>query len=145
LRLTYQWIGLTSLKHKVAKVHIANVKFLQSNGISIQLEDNSIDLIILVIIFHEIGDYATVLKEFFRVLKLNGRLGIIEAIKKSIIPGAPIQNTQTIEAEVSEANFKLQQLMPYKNYGIFFSSKNNQQQSSPKINNSKNIEGGCPE
>jgi len=107
----------------VAKAHFANVEFLQSNGTNIQLESSSVDLILLVTVFHEIGDNPTVLKELSRVLKPSGRLVIVEVIKKGIIPGAPIQNPQTIEAEVSASNFKPQQIMPYKNYGVFFFSK----------------------
>ena len=115
---------LKKVQLKVAKAHITNVEFLQSNGTNIQLEDGSVDMILLVTVFHEIGNTATVLKEFAKVLKPNGRLIIMEVIKKGIVPGAPIQNPKTIETEVTATNFKVQQILPYKNYGIFFFSKN---------------------
>jgi hypothetical protein len=77
-----------------------------------------------VTVFHEIGDSATVLGEFGRILRASGKLVIVEVIKKGIFPGAPVQNPQTIQTEAEADNFKLQQMQPYKNYGVFFFTKN---------------------
>jgi len=61
-----------------------------------------------------------VLKEFSRILKPQGKLIIVEIIKKGIFPSAPVQNPKTLKAEIEAGNFKLEQLQPYKSYGVFF-------------------------
>ena len=111
-------------QRKASKAHVTNVEFLHSNGTYIQLEDGSVDLILLVTVFHEIGDNTSVLKEFSRILKSSGRLVIVEIIKKGIIPGAPVQKPQNVQAEVTAVNFNLQKMEPYRNYGAFFFTKN---------------------
>jgi ubiquinone/menaquinone biosynthesis C-methylase UbiE len=77
-----------------------------------------------VTVYHEVGDSQTVLKEFRRILKPVGKLVIVEVVKKSIFPGAPVQNPEALKAEVEAGNFELQQMQPYKNYGVFFFTKN---------------------
>ena len=114
---------LEKAKRKTAKAHVANVEFLQSNGTKIQLDDTSVDVALLVTVFHEIGDDAAVLGEFSRILKSTGKLAIVEVIKKGTVPGAPIQNPQAIKSEAEASNFKLQQMQPYRNYGVFFFTK----------------------
>jgi ubiquinone/menaquinone biosynthesis C-methylase UbiE len=115
---------LEKAKRKTSKAHAENVDFLQSNGTKIKLDDTSVDLILLVTVFHEIGEEATVLGEFSRILKPSGKLVIVEVIKKGTVPGAPMQNPQAIKSDLEAANFKLQQMQPYKNYGVFFFTKN---------------------
>ena len=60
---------LKKAQNKAKKAHQENIKFLQSDGKTIQLDDGTVDLILLVTVFHEVGDSGTVLKEFSRVLK----------------------------------------------------------------------------
>jgi len=115
---------LKKAQNKVAKAGIKNVEFLQSNGTSIQLADSSVDLALLVTVFHEVGETKVVLGEFHRILKPNGRLVIVEVVKKGILPGAPVQNPQVLTQEVEAESFKLQQMLPYKNYGVFFFNRN---------------------
>ena len=114
---------LQRAQRKAAKANAQNIKFLQSDGTKIQVEDGSVDLILLVTVFHEISDKAAVLGEFHRILKPEGRLAIVEVTKKSTIPGAPIQNPQAIQAHVEAANLQLQQTQPYKNYSILTFNK----------------------
>lgn len=67
---------------KQARQHAKNagvrVELIQSDGMSIGLEDESVDLVILVHVFHEIEDKDRVLREFSRLLKSSGRLIIVE-------------------------------------------------------------------
>jgi ubiquinone/menaquinone biosynthesis C-methylase UbiE len=114
---------LKKAQHKIAKAHITNVEFLQNNGTTIQLPDAAADLILLIIAFHEISDTAATLKEFSRILKPNGKLAIVEVIKKGIFAFGPIQNPQTLQAKVEAGAFKFEQMQPYKSYGIFFFTK----------------------
>jgi ubiquinone/menaquinone biosynthesis C-methylase UbiE len=96
---------------------------LQSDGKTIQLNDNQVDLILLVTVFHEVSDSETVLKEFGRILKPTGKLAIVEVIKKGLFAFAPKQNPENLKAEVEAVNFKLQEMKPYKAYGVFLFTK----------------------
>jgi len=114
---------LKKAQNKAAKAGVKNIQFLQSNGTNIQLEDGSVDLILLVTVYHEVGENEAVLKEFSRILKPDGKLVVVEVIKKGIFPGAPVQNPEALTAEIEAGNFKLDRMLPYKMYGIFFFSK----------------------
>ncbi len=114
---------LLKVKNKVTKAKVANVQFLQSDGKNLQLEDNSVDLILLVTVYHEVGDNEAVLKEFHRILKPTGKLAIVEVIKKGALPSAPVQIPEVLKAEIETEDFELQQMRPYKSYGIFLFSK----------------------
>src|SRR5208283_4972715 len=108
---------------KVEKAGVKNVQFLQSNGANIHLEDSSVDMVLLVTVYHEVGESEAALKEFNRILKPEGKLIIVEVIKKGIFPGAPVQNPEALKAEIEAGNFKLEQMQSYRRYGIFFSTK----------------------
>ena len=114
---------LKKAQNKAAKAGVKNIQFLQSNGTSIQLENGSVDLILLVTVYHEVGENEAVLKEFSRILKPYGKLVVVEVIKKGILPGAPVQNPEALKAEFEAGNFAVEQMLPYKSYGIFFSTK----------------------
>jgi ubiquinone/menaquinone biosynthesis C-methylase UbiE len=114
---------LKKAQNKAAKVGVKNIQFLQSNGANIQLEDSSVDMILLVTVYHEVGESEAVLKGFGRILKPEGKLIIVEVTKKGIFPGAPVQNPEALKAEIEAGIFKLKQMQPYKSYGVFFFTK----------------------
>jgi ubiquinone/menaquinone biosynthesis C-methylase UbiE len=114
---------LKKAQNKADKAGVKNIQFLQSNGTNIQLKDSSVDIILLVTVYHEVGESEAVLKEFSRILKPEGKLIIVEVIKKGIFPGAPVQNPEALKAEIEASNFKLKQMQPYKRYGVFFFTK----------------------
>jgi len=114
---------LQKAQKKAAKSQVKNIQFLQSDGINLQLGDGSVDFILLVTVFHEVGDVESVLKEFWRVTKPGGRLAIVEVVKKATLAFAPIQNPEAIKSEVEAANFKLQETKQWKAYGIFLFTK----------------------
>ena len=114
---------LKKAQNKASKNHMKNIQFLQSDGKNLQIGGGTVDLIFLVTVFHEVGDSQTVLKEFGRVLKPTGKLAIVEVIKKATFAFAPIQNPEAIKAEVEGANFKFQEMKPYKACGIFIFTK----------------------
>ncbi len=114
---------LKKAQTKAEKSAIKNIKFVQSDGKSLQVEDGTVDMIFLVTVFHEVGDKQVVLREFGRVLKAEGKLVIVEVVRKGVLPGAPIQNPQAITAEVEKGKFKLEKMVPVKRYGIFFFNK----------------------
>ncbi|MCW4018113.1 MAG: class I SAM-dependent methyltransferase [Candidatus Bathyarchaeota archaeon] len=114
---------LEKAKDKAAKNEVSNIEFLQSDGKHVQLSDASVDLILLVTVYHEVGENDVVLAEFSRILKPSGRLVIVEVIKKDIFQGAPVQNPEKLQTEIEASSFKLEQMQPYKNYGILFFKK----------------------
>jgi len=114
---------LKKVQKKAAKAGAKNIQFLQSDGKSLQLGDSSVDMILLVTVYHEIGESEAVLKEFGRVLKPEAKLIIVEVVKKGIFPGAPVQNPETLKSEIEAGKFKLEQMLPYKSYGVFFFTK----------------------
>ena len=114
---------LKKAQNKAEKAGVKNIQFLQSNGTNIQLEGSSVGIILLVTVYHEVGESEAVSKEFNRILKPKGKLIIVEVIKKGIFPGAPVQNPEVLKAEIKSGNFKLEQMQPYKRYGIFCSTK----------------------
>jgi ubiquinone/menaquinone biosynthesis C-methylase UbiE len=114
---------LKKAQKKVEKKSIKNVRFLQSDGKSIQLETSSVDKILLVTVYHEVNDHEAVLAEFIRILKTDGKLAIVEVIKKGVFPGAPVQDPELLTSEIVASGFTLEQLIPYKTYGIFLFAK----------------------
>ena len=114
---------LKKAQNKAEKAGVKNIQFLQSEGTNIQIEDSSIDLVLLVTVYHEVGKSEAVLKEFGRILRPEGKLIIVEVIKKGIFPGAPVQNPDALKVEIEANNFKLKQMLPYRSYGIFFFAK----------------------
>jgi len=114
---------LKKAQNKARKAEVKNIQFLQSNGTNIQLEDNAVDIILLVTVYHEVGESEAVLKEFNRILKPKGKLTVVEVIKKGIFPGAPVQNPNALKVEIESGKFRLEQMLPYKRYGVFFFTK----------------------
>jgi ubiquinone/menaquinone biosynthesis C-methylase UbiE len=84
-------IDISAKMLKQARQHAkkagVRVELMQSEGISIGLEDESVDLVILVHVFHETEDKDHVLREFFRLLKSSGRLIIVERTRANSFLG----------------------------------------------------------
>jgi ubiquinone/menaquinone biosynthesis C-methylase UbiE len=114
---------LKKAQRKAEKSGVKNIEFLQSDGKNLQLGNATVDTFLLVTVYHEVGDSEVVLKEFGRVLKPDGKLIIVEIIKKGIFPGAPVQNPDKLKAEIEAVNYKLEKLIPYKNYGVLLFAK----------------------
>ena len=114
---------LKKAQKKAEKAGVKNIQFLQSDGKSLKLEDGSVDKILLVTVYHEVGESEVVLREFGRVLKPEGKLIVVEVIKKGILPGAPVQNPEVLKAEFEAGNFAVEQMLSHKSYGIFFCAK----------------------
>ena len=85
----------------------SKIIFIKSNGIRIPIPKSSIDLILLVRVFHEINEKINVLKEFKRILKKDGRVAIIEKIKKSrTFIGPPVIKKFYIIKELKKGGFE---------------------------------------
>jgi ubiquinone/menaquinone biosynthesis C-methylase UbiE len=82
---------LEILRDKIKKEKITNIEVLLSGESSIPLLDKSVDIILMANVFHELEDRFTLLKEVKRVLKMNGRLMIIDWNKMEMDFGPPLQ------------------------------------------------------
>lgn len=80
---------LDILKEKIKKEKITNIEVILSGESSIPLSDKSVDILFMANVFHELED--KLLKEVKRVLKMNGRLMIIDWKKMKMDFGPPLQ------------------------------------------------------
>ena len=71
-------------KKKAQEKKLVPIQFIQGDAIEIFLDDNSVDYLTISYGFRNISNHDKALKEFYRVLKPGGRLGILEfSIPKS--------------------------------------------------------------
>ena len=112
---------------KYAKKNKVKAELLESDGTSLRLPDSSVDLIMLVHVFHEVEEKPKVLKEFYRVLKPTGRLAIVEKSRSSgLLPkkfGPPIVDIAKLSEQLSEGGFALGETIPFGNSSIIIAAK----------------------
>ncbi|MCZ7400644.1 MAG: class I SAM-dependent methyltransferase [Candidatus Methanoperedens sp.] len=82
---------LEILRKKIKKEKITNIEVILSGESSIPLSDKSVDTLLMANVFHELEDKLSLLKEVNRVLKVNGRLMIIDWKKMEMDFGPPLQ------------------------------------------------------
>jgi len=95
---------LDILREKIKKEKITNIEVILSGESSIPLSDKSVDILLMANVFHELEDRFTLLKEVNRVLKMNGRLMIIDWKKMEMDFGPPLQE-RLDEKEVIDTCF----------------------------------------
>ena len=83
---------LATIKEKIAKEGTRNVIAMKGDGETLDFEDGSIDLVLMVTVFHHIGDKPGLLREIRRVLTEDGRFGLIEFHKRETPSGPPVGN-----------------------------------------------------
>ena len=69
---------ITYLQNKKASLKDANVEVVKSTNNAVNLPDNSIDLAVLVDVYHELEFPAEVLQSIRKALKKNGKILLIE-------------------------------------------------------------------
>jgi ubiquinone/menaquinone biosynthesis C-methylase UbiE len=110
-----------------AKKKGVTIELLQSDGTGIQLEDSSVDLILLNHVFHELEDKPRVLGEFHRVLKPSGRLAIVEKTRGSSKPwrimGPPIVDQTELNREIQQTGLRFAQTIEHGNDSIVIGQK----------------------
>ena len=102
------------------------VGLLMTDGTSINIEDESVDLIFLNHVFHEIADRPKVLGEFLRIMKRFGRLAIVERTRGGLfawMPGPPIIDQTEVTRELERAGFKLARTTSHGNDSIIIGKK----------------------
>lgn len=79
------------LTDKIKKEKITNIETILSEESSIPLSDESVNILLMANVFHELEDKWSLLKEAKRVLDLSGRLAIIDWKKIEMDFGPPLQ------------------------------------------------------
>ncbi len=93
---------LEILRNKIKKEKIKNIDVILSRESSIPLPDNSIDILFMANVFHELQDKKSILAEAKRILSSGGKLTIIDWKKMEMDFGPPLGERLT-EAEVVSA------------------------------------------
>lgn len=98
-----------------------------SDGSEIKVEDKSVDLILLIHVYHEIEDKQKTLREFSRILRESGRLAIVEKIRGGNIFsrrfGPPIMTEEQVVRDIRLGGFTVNRRIPYGNDSIFVAQK----------------------
>lgn len=121
---------LDILSVKIAKGGINNIRSILSKENSIPLPDNSVDILLLVNVFHELLDRSSLLKEIKRVLSGTGDLVVIDWIKMEMDTGPPLKERLTPGEVISicqNNGFRIKKQLesgPY-NYLLVFGGKRN--------------------
>lgn len=110
-----------------AKRSSVTIETLQSDGTSITLPGNSVSLILLNHVFHEVDNRVKVLGEFFRILRPSGRLAILEKTQgKSVISrklGPPVSNEEDLVEEIEAAGFTGIRVIPQGKNSLIIAQK----------------------
>jgi len=110
-----------------AKKSGVTVEFLRSDGTEVKLEDESVDVILLAHVFHEIDHKPRVLSEFRRIMRPSGRLMIVERTRGSRLLsgrlGPPVIDQTEVVREIEQVGFTLAQTIAYGSHSIMVGRK----------------------
>jgi ubiquinone/menaquinone biosynthesis C-methylase UbiE len=110
-----------------AKKKGVTVQLLQTDGITVDLESQSVDLILLNHVFHEVEEKARVLGEFHRTLKHSGRLVIVERTREPDgrlrFMGPPTVDESMVIREVQQSGFRHARTIQLDNDSIMISHR----------------------
>lgn len=110
-----------------AKKSGVTAQFLTSRGTEIRLEDNSVDMVFLNHVFHEIEERPIVLGEFLRIMRRSGRLAIVERTRSSRLFGGklgpPTIDETAVTREIECAGFASAKTTPHGNDSIIVGLK----------------------
>ncbi len=101
---------LDLLSEKIRKGRLKNIETILSKESSIPLPDNSVDVLFMANVFHEVDDRGAILKEAKRILRGRGRLIIVDWKKIEMDFGPPVEERLGAEEVVSiceDAGFRI--------------------------------------
>ncbi|GGM19386.1 SAM-dependent methyltransferase [Paraliobacillus quinghaiensis] len=98
---------LEFLKDNALRNNTTNIAYIESNLDKIPLEDASVDRVMAAFVMHEVDDLEQTLLEIKRILKPNGKLGIVEfeAIESESGPPLAIRISRDKLADLLNRNF----------------------------------------
>lgn len=109
-----------------AKRSGVTVEFMRSDGTEVRLKDRCVDVILLVHVFHEVENRIMVLGEFSRILRLSGRLIIVENTHGGLFSGRfgpPIIDKMDVIQDVERVGFACVETIPHRNDSIIVCQK----------------------
>jgi ubiquinone/menaquinone biosynthesis C-methylase UbiE len=92
---------LDIIREKIRIGKLTNIETLLSKESSIPLPDNSVDVLFMANVFHELDDRGAILKEAKRIISGRGRLIIIDWKKMEMEMGPPIEERLSEDEVVS--------------------------------------------
>ena len=83
---------LALIGEKAKNENIENIELIHVQENKFDLEDNSVDIVLMVTVLHEIENPKIFLKEIKRVVKENGKVAIIEFFKRETPMGPSVDH-----------------------------------------------------
>lgn len=116
---------LSQLKNKKDSLHLNNVQIVKGSDTTINLPGNSIDLAIMVDVYHELGYPHEILQALYKALKPSGKLLLLEyRAEDASIPIKPLHklSVQQANKELGANGFILyqrQEFLPIQHYLLY--------------------------
>ena len=120
---------LELLTNDMARLNITNVKPILGDIADPKLPPASVDLVLMVDVYHEFSDPASMMTNIRKALKPDGRVVLVEFRKED--PKVPIQplhkmSIQDVRSEIEPLGFKFQKVLaflPWQHIIIFTAGK----------------------
>jgi len=90
VEISDEMIELLSKRKEEGKVH--QLKIIKGDHDSLPIESNSVDIVLLSTVFHELETPIEMLREIKRIKKAEGLLAIVEFHKKETPMGPPVNH-----------------------------------------------------
>jgi ubiquinone/menaquinone biosynthesis C-methylase UbiE len=94
---------IESIKRRIARAQLSNVKTVLGTAVDPQLPPASVDAALIVDAYNEMEQPRVVLHNLARALKPNGLIGIVESKKDGWGPGPPMDERVEPERVISDA------------------------------------------
>src|SRR3989441_2763962 len=120
-----QTCALPILKKNIEDRKLANVEPVLGTPTDPKLPKNAIDLVLMVDVYHEFSEPATMMRRIQEALKPDGRVVLVEFRKED--PSVPIQplhkmSVEEVRSELESVGFKFQrslEFLPWQHVIIF--------------------------
>ncbi len=120
---------LAEVEKRARVANLSNVVIIKTEEYNLKIPDESVSFALLVNVLHEIGDKNKFIEEIKRILKVGGKLAIIEWEKILTEMGPPINykiNKEELENLIINYDFKTISSMKFSEefYGMVFNKEN---------------------
>jgi SAM-dependent methyltransferase len=116
---------LQAIKRRVEREGLTNVRTVIGEGSDPRLLRNSLDAILIVGVYNEIGDKIEMLRNLAAALKPQGRIGVIDFKLSGGGPGPPMEervDPQIVVRDAARAGLRLlsqESFLPYQYFLVF--------------------------
>jgi ubiquinone/menaquinone biosynthesis C-methylase UbiE len=116
---------LNVCRERAKQENLENIEFLKSEESKIPLEDNSVDVVLLANIYHELHHPKEFLNELKRILKENGKVIVMDWHPVPSPSGPPLEERipeEKVLQEIQKEGFQLLEkhdIYPYHYFLIF--------------------------